>query len=68
MCTRALGVDNKTISGVHCSIAAAKCESGDVVGALESARECVRIFDKLGITNTISQSARDMLMALDGIK
>jgi hypothetical protein len=39
-----------------------------VAGALESARECVRIYDKLGITDTVSQRAGDMLMELEGIE
>jgi tetratricopeptide (TPR) repeat protein len=68
VCTRALGVDNENIAHVHCSVAEAKRETGDVAGALESARECVRIYDKLGITNTFSQRARDMLMGLEGIE
>ena len=64
--TRALGVDNERNADVHWNIALAKREAGDVAGALESARECVRIYDKLGITDTISQRAGDMLMGLDG--
>jgi tetratricopeptide (TPR) repeat protein len=66
--TRALGVDHERIAHVHGSIAVAKRETGDVAGALESARECVRIYDKLGMTNTISQLAGDMLMELEGIE
>jgi hypothetical protein len=47
----------------------AKDMSGDVAGALESARESVRIFDKLGsITNKISQYAGDMVMRFEGIE
>jgi tetratricopeptide (TPR) repeat protein len=65
--TRALGVDNERNAAVHLSIAIAKRENGDVAGALESARECVRIYDKLGTTNTLSQYAGDMLAALDGM-
>jgi hypothetical protein len=64
--TRALGVDNENIACVHWSIALAKRKTGDVAGALESATECVRIYDKLGITNPVSQRARDMLMGLEG--
>jgi hypothetical protein len=63
--TRALGVDNEKNAGVHFIIAIAKREKGDVAGALESARECVRIYDKLGITNKVSH-AGDMLVALYG--
>jgi hypothetical protein len=37
---------------------------GDVAGALESARECVRIYDKLGITNEYSQDAGNLLKRL----
>ena len=40
----------------------------DVAGALESARESVRIYDKLGITNEFSQYAGDMVMRLEGIE
>jgi tetratricopeptide (TPR) repeat protein len=64
--TRALGVDNKNIADVHWNIALAKRATGDVAGALESAMESVRIYDKLGITNTILQRAGDMLMGLEG--
>jgi tetratricopeptide (TPR) repeat protein len=66
--TRAFGVDNKNNADVHYNIAVAKRETGDVARALESVRESVRIYDKLGITNTASTRARDMLMGLEGIE
>jgi tetratricopeptide (TPR) repeat protein len=66
--TRALGVDNKDNAVAHWSIALAKCESGDLAGALESARECVRIYDKHGITDEYSRYAGDMVMKLEGIE
>jgi tetratricopeptide (TPR) repeat protein len=65
---RALGVDNEKNANVYWIIALVKRETGDVDGALESARECVRIYDKLGITNTGSTRAGDMLMGLQGIE
>jgi hypothetical protein len=67
--TRSFGVDNKHIAYVQYHTALAKHKSGDVAGALESARECVRIYDKLGITNEYSQiAAGDMVMRLEGIE
>ena len=66
--TRALGVDNKMNSIMQYYIALTKLKSGDVAGALESARECVRIYDKLGITDESSQNAVDMAMRLEGIE
>jgi len=66
--TRALEVDNEKIADVHWSVAVAKRETGDVAGALESAREVVRIHDKLGMTNSVSQLAGDMVMRLEGIE
>jgi len=66
--TRALGVDNKIIADGQYNIALAKVKSGDVAGALESARECVRIYEKLGITDEYSQKAGDMAMRLEGIE
>jgi hypothetical protein len=66
--TRAVGVDNKSIADAQYRIAVAKHKSGDEVGALESARECVRIHDKLGITSESSQNAGDMVMRLEGIE
>jgi len=66
--TRALGVDNKQNAIMHYHIAVAKDKSGDVAGALESARECVRIYDKLGITDEYSQKAGDMVMRLEGVE
>ena len=66
--TRAFGDDSKHIVDMHYSIALAKDKSGDVAGALESARECVRIYDKHGITDEHSQNAGDMVMRLEGIE
>ena len=66
--TRALGVDSNKNADVHYNIALAKYESGDVAGALESARESVRIYEKLGITDEYSQYAGDMVMRLEGVE
>ena len=57
-----------TVPDVYFFIAEAKDESGDVAGALESARECVRIYDKHGITDEYSRYAGDMVMRLEGIE
>jgi hypothetical protein len=55
--------------GMHFYIALGKCETaGDFDGELKSARECVRIYDKLGINNETSQSARDILLRLEGVE
>ena len=66
--TRALGVDNHANPNVYFGMVKAKLLSGDKAGAVESARECVRIFDKLDITNKYSQYAVDMVMRLEGIE
>ena len=67
--TQALGVDNESNASMHnnTGIALAKEKSGDVAGALESARECERIYDKLGITDEHSRYAGDMVLRLEGI-
>ena len=64
--TRALGVDNRQTAEVHCRIALAKYKSGDMAGALASAREYVRIFTKHGITDAVSQATVHMLRDLEG--
>jgi len=70
--TRALGVDNRGNAHVHKRIARAKYVTGDVAGALESARESVRIYDKLCITDEAWRGAvemvDDMVMFLEGIE
>jgi len=43
-----------------------KHDSGDMAGALESAKEAVRIFNNHGITNATSQAAVDLLRGLEG--
>jgi hypothetical protein len=43
-----------------------KHDSGDMAGALESAKEAVRIFNNHGITNATSQAAVDLLQGLEG--
>jgi hypothetical protein len=57
ICARALGVDSRQSAKVHRDMAIARQDSGDAAGALESAREAVRIYNKLGITDTMSQDA-----------
>jgi tetratricopeptide (TPR) repeat protein len=58
--TRALGIDNERNANVHDSISRARYESGDLSGALESAGESVRIYNKLGTANRVATSiARD---------
>jgi hypothetical protein len=51
---------------VHYLIALAKRESNDVDGAVESARESVRVYSKLGISDAHSQLATKMLGELEG--
>jgi tetratricopeptide (TPR) repeat protein len=46
---RALGVDSRESAGVYYCIAYDKQQSCDAAGALESARESVRIYTKLGV-------------------
>jgi tetratricopeptide (TPR) repeat protein len=64
--TRALGIDNHANAGVYYSMAKGKLASGDVAGAIASARECVRIYAKLGIDNEYSQAAATILRRLEG--
>ena len=74
--TRALGIDNERNAHVHDSISRARYESGDLSGALESARECVRIYDKLGTVSRFGKplagfaadkkAAADWLRKLEG--
>ena len=66
--TRALGVDNYQNADLHDSIARSKKDSGDVSGAIESARASVQMFAKLGISDEKSQQASDFLMRLEGGK
>jgi tetratricopeptide (TPR) repeat protein len=63
---RALGVDNMDSARVYHNIAISKKRSGDDAGALESARESVRIYTKLGIDNSDSQDTADVLKQLEG--
>jgi tetratricopeptide (TPR) repeat protein len=59
--TRALGVDNEKNAGVCYLLAEAKLLSGDEAGGIESARESVRIYAKLGVDNERSQAAATIL-------
>ena len=63
---RALGVDSRESADVYYNIARTKQQSGDVAGAVESARESVRIYTKLGITDEWSQAAADLSRKLEG--
>ena len=63
---RALGVDSRDSAGVYYNIAIDKKRCGDAAGALESARESVRIYTKLGINSQTSQGAADFLKELEG--
>jgi hypothetical protein len=47
-------------------MALAKRDSGDIAGARGSAKESVRIFNKLGVADTASQAAVDLLHRLEG--
>jgi hypothetical protein len=51
---------------VHYCTAFAKHNSGDMAGALESARESVRIYNANGVTDAMSQAAADLLHRLEG--
>ena len=62
---RALGVDNMDSADVYHNIAITKKRSGDVAGALESAREPVRIYTKLGINSQTSQDAANLVKELE---
>ena len=64
--TRALGIDNRKNARVHSRIALAKYQAGDMAGALASAREAVRIFNKHGVTDATSQAAINLLRGLEG--
>ena len=41
-------------------------DSGDAAGALESAREAVRIYTMHGVNDSFSQHAVDLLRELEG--
>ena len=64
--TRALGVDNQFNAIVHGCIAQARAKSGDVGGAVESARESVRIYSKHGLADEYSQYVAGLLRELEG--
>src|SRR6056300_1751743 len=64
--TRALGIDNIQNAQAHYHIALASSIAGDRAGALASAREAVRIFNKHGVTDAQSQGAVDLLRILEG--
>ena len=63
--TRALGIDNGQNAQGNYGTALAKLKSGDMTGALASAKEAVRIFTKHGITDAVSQQAVDLLRDLE---
>ena len=65
--TRALGIDNDLNAGLHYKIAKSKLGSFDAIGALESARESVRIYSKLGIDNQASREIAHLLTRVEGI-
>jgi len=65
---RALGVDSRKSAKVHYRIAVAKRHSGDAAGALESAREAVRINSIHGVNDSSSQDAVDLLRELEGAR
>ena len=48
-------------------IAKAKAFSGDIAGGLESARESVRIYNKLGIRSEQAASAANLLSDVEAI-
>jgi tetratricopeptide (TPR) repeat protein len=62
---RALGIDSRHSARVHCNIAISKSKSGDIAGALESAKESVRIHTKLGVDDSTSQKAAEFLRELE---
>jgi tetratricopeptide (TPR) repeat protein len=64
--TRALGIDNRENAKVYHHIAFVKHDSGDMAGALASAREAVRIFNNHDINNATSLAAVDLLRGLEG--
>ena len=64
--TLALGIDNRRNARAHHCIALAKLQSGDMAGALASAREAVRIFNNNAVTDATSQAAVDLLRKLEG--
>jgi len=68
--TRALGIDNERNATAHDLISLARYESGHLSGALESAKESVRICDKLGTASRLATSqagyAAEWLRKLEG--
>ena len=63
----ALSSDSRKSAHAHCRIACSKNISGDLTGALASARESVRIYTKLGITDSPSQKAANIVSELEGV-
>jgi len=63
--TRARGVDNKHNASVCCNIAATQASAGDVAGALESARESVRIYEVHGRKDEESKKAANLVKHLE---
>jgi tetratricopeptide (TPR) repeat protein len=59
--TRALGIDNHENGLMYHDMADAKLRSGDVAGAVEDAREAVRICAKHGIDNEHSRWAASVI-------
>ena len=65
MNTRVLGIDNIKCASTHYCIAKARARCGDVAGALESARVCVRIYSKFGATGKYADAAACLLSRLE---
>jgi hypothetical protein len=61
----AITIIGRQSANVHYHMALTKEESGNVEGALESARESVSISTMLGITDKTSQDAADLLRGLE---
>jgi hypothetical protein len=65
--TAPLGIDSRRGANVHYHVAFTKSRSGNAAGALESARESVRIFTKLGITDSMWSADSNLLKELEGV-
>ena len=62
---RALGVDCSESAMVYLNMSGCKIMAGDLAGALESVREAVRLFNKHGVNNAMSQGAKEQLKRLE---
>jgi tetratricopeptide (TPR) repeat protein len=65
MTSRSLGPDHHNTGASHFSVAKTKMMMFDMAGALESAKEAVRVFDLHAYDTAVSDQARALLTQLN---